>query len=306
MKILLTGATGFIGSYLLQNEKKTALRCVVRKGTSCCHSDSFSIDSLSAKTIWAGAFADIDVVVHLAALAHGKEKRVEDFREVNCLATLHLAREAANIGIKRFVYISSIGVNGFKTCGKPFSSCDVPIPHNAYTQSKYDAEIGLQHIAEKTGLEVVIVRPPLVYGKDAHGNFGRLVRLVKCVPFLPFGFVNNRRSFIAVQNLVDFIMTCVEHPQAAGHVFLPSDGLPISTKEFTCAIAKGLGKSLWQLPVPKNLMYLGAKFMRKTQQAEQLLGDLDVDFCPLFDILGWTPPYSMEEAMTTLAEKKND
>ncbi|MUK61338.1 NAD-dependent epimerase/dehydratase family protein [Aliivibrio fischeri] len=297
--ILLTGATGFIGHYVSQ--KKLQIKYAVRDNDTSL-TNSFVIKALDSKTNWQGAFNQIDSIIHLAGLAHSHSFTNDDYQSVNVDGTLHLAREAAIAGVKRFVFVSSIGVNGTATQQVPFSVDSEPKPHNAYAQSKYDAEIGLKKIADETGLEVVIVRPTLVYGPAAPGNFGALTRLVNKVPVLPFGLVSNKRDFISVQNLADLLVTCVNHPNAAGHTFLASDGKAVSIKDFSNAIAKGLNKQLIQLPVPVWCMRLAGKLLGKSIMVEQLVGDLEVDSSNAQEVLGWLPPYTMQESMHSLLE----
>ncbi|ACH64821.1 putative epimerase/dehydratase WbiG [Aliivibrio fischeri MJ11] len=297
--ILLTGATGFIGHYVSQ--KKLQIKYAVRDNDASL-TNSFVIKALDSKTNWQGAFNQIDSIIHLAGLAHSHSFTNDDYQSVNVDGTLHLAREAAIAGVKRFVFVSSIGVNGTATQQVPFSVDSEPKPHNAYAQSKYDAEIGLKKIADETGLEIVIVRPTLVYGPNAPGNFGSLTRLVNRVPVLPFGLVNNKRDFISVQNLADLLVTCANHPKAAGHIFLASDGEAVSIKDFSNAIAKGLNKQLIQLPVPVWCMRFAGKLVGKSMMVEQLAGNLEVDSSNAQEVLGWIPPYTMQQAMHSLLE----
>ncbi|NNN69580.1 NAD-dependent epimerase/dehydratase family protein [Vibrio sp. 3-2(1)] len=299
-KILLTGATGFIGRHMLSNENIAG--CVVREGEAIPDVDNFVISELSGKTNWSGAFESVDTVIHLAGLAHSSIYSEDELNEVNCHSVVNLANSAYESGVRRFVFVSSICVNGTSTQELPYKESSIPCPHNSYAQSKYYAELGLKEIAEKTGLEVVIVRPTLVYGPSAPGNFGLLTRLVNKLPFLPFGLANNRRDFIAVQNLADLLVTCAKHPNAAGHTFLASDGETVSIKEFTNAIAKGLGKKVFQLPIPVTLMRLAGKFVGKSDMIEQLYGNLEVDSSNIKDVLGWTPPLTMKQAMATLRD----
>jgi len=300
--VLMTGCNGFIGKYLASSE--LIHRHVIRQQCVNSYRDSFKIEQLHLGTNWSGAFENIDCVIHLAGLAHSLKFSKQDYVSVNVEGTLKLASEAAKADVKRFVFVSSIGVNGISTKQRPFSIHSEPLPHNTYAKSKLAAEEGLRKIAKETGLEIVIVRPTLVYGENAPGNFGTLVRLVQKVPFLPFGLVNNKRDFIAVQNLVDLLITCAKHPDAAGHTFLASDGRSVSTKEFTNAIAKGFNKSLIQLPIPTGLMQIGARMIGKKIMAEQLLGNLQVDSSNTKHVLGWVPPYTMEQAMSLLKENK--
>lgn len=302
MKILMTGSTGFIGRNLSSSD--SIHRHVVRRDEQHNYQSYFTIDSLDAETIWEGAFDGIDAVIHLAGLAHSNRFTDSDYESVNVAGTLRLASEASKRGVRRFVFVSSIGVNGTSTQTVPFSVASVVEPHNTYAQSKYDAELGLKDIAEKSGLEVVIIRPTLVYGPGAPGNFGMLTKLVSKLPCLPFGLAKNKRDFIAVQNLADLLVTCATHPNAAGHTFLASDSETVSIKEFTNAIAKGLEKKIVQLPVPVSLMKLVGKITGKSTMIEQLYGNLEVDSSNIKEVLGWTPPYTMKQAMASLSERK--
>lgn len=302
MKILITGATGFVGQEIIT--QKANFRCVIRDGESLTCDDVFVIARLDKNTCWDAGLTNINAIIHLAGIAHNKYVSQDDFRSVNTEGTLHLAREAARLGVKRFVFVSSIGVNGTFTDKTPFNIHSTANPHNHYAQSKYEAELGLKKIADETGLEVVIVRPTLVYGVNAPGNFGMLTKLVKIFPFLPFGLVNNRRSFISVKNIASLLLECVTNRNAAGHIFLASDGDTISTKQLTNAIADGLGKKVIQLPIPASFMRLCGKLTGKSVVIEQLLGNLEVDSSNLQEVLGWTPPFSMSQTMASLRELK--
>ena len=303
-KVLITGATGFVGMHLV--ELIDFPRCVVRKQEPHQFSDFYEIDSLETTTDWSLAFDDVEAIVHLAGIAHMRDVNEATYRKVNKEGTLCLAKEAVKAGVKRFVFVSSIGVNGTVTHDAPFSIDTIAKPHNSYTQSKYDAEVGLRKIAEDTGLEVVIIRPTLVYGPDAPGNFGMLTKLVNKLPILPFGLANNQRDFIAVQNLADLLVTCTWSPDAAGYTFLANDGETVSTKEFTDMIARGLGKNVVQLPIPTSFMRLAGKLTGKSAMIEQLVGNLQVDSSNLKSVLNWTPPLTMKQAMATLRNSGNE
>lgn len=302
MKILLTGGSGFVGKHLIKLLGDDVL--CVKRNTEVIYSNDFLINTLDSQTNWTGAFDDIDCVIHLAGLAHSNIFTEKDYRSVNVDGTLQLANQAAKSGVKRFVFVSSIGVNGKVTKELPFTEGSIVKPHNIYAESKYQAELGLRKISSETGLEFVIVRPTLVYGYKAPGNFGSLLRLVQITPFLPFGYAKNKRNFISVQNLADLLFICAKHPKASGHTFLASDGPPVSIKEFTNAIAKGINKSLIQIPIPTSLMRLLAFLIGKSTMSEQLLDNLEVDSSNAYEVLGWKPPYSMEQAMHLLSEKK--
>lgn len=302
MTIFVTGATGFIGRALLdaiEGEFRYSVRN--RKHVTC--KEQFFIDSIDEDTNWSGAFDGCQSVIHLAGAAHSKHS-AEEFVKVNVDGTRHLAYQAAKQGVKRFVFVSSIGVNGGCTFDKPFSNVSLANPHNAYTKSKLEAELALREISNETGIEVVIVRPTLVYGPLAPGNFGSLSRLINKFSILPFGLANNKRDFIAVQNLADLLLICATNPNAAGHTFLASDGETVSIKAFTNAIAKAFNKPLVQLPIPVSLIYTISRIFGKLTMAEQLFGNLQVDSADTRKILGWVPPLTMEQAMTSLSEDK--
>lgn len=298
INILLTGGAGFIGHEL--SKKYKIKRHIVRANEVHNYKSKHTIETLSNTTNWQGAFDCIDSIIHLAGLAHSSLFTEKDYRSVNVDGTIHLASEAAKAGVKRFVFVSSIGVNGSLTADSPFSIYSALQPNNAYAKSKYDAEIGLKKIAQDTGMELVIVRPTLVYGPNAPGNFGALTRLIIKTSCLPFCLTNNRRDFISVQNLADLLIMCAKHPNAVGHTFLASESETVSIKEFTNAIAKGLDRSLLQLPVPISVMRLTGRLFRKSAMVEQLLGNLEVDSSNLKEVLDWTPPYTMEESMAFL------
>ncbi|MFA0216704.1 NAD-dependent epimerase/dehydratase family protein [Vibrio cyclitrophicus] len=300
MNILLTGSSGFIGGNFI--ERYPVFREVVREASGLMSLSKHSIVNIDEHASWIGAFNDIDTVIHLAGLAHSHSHTVKDYQSINVSGTLHLAREAAISGVKRFVFVSSIGVNGTKTHGAPFSEKSKCKPHDAYSQSKCDAEVALKSLAIETGLEVVIVRPTLVYGPGAPGNFGSLAKLIRNFPLLPFALTCNRRSFISVQNLCDLLFVCASHPKASGHTFLASDGEPVSTKEFTNTIAVGMGCSLIQCPVPIWIIKLLGKLLNKEKMVQQLVGDLEVDSSNLKHVLDWDAPYTMKQSMSYLSE----
>lgn len=299
--ILVTGSSGFIGRNFVTElisrrcEYRTASRNFLESKT-----DNIVVGDINANTDWSNALVDVNCIIHLAGAAHDAKVSDDLFNETNHLGTLNLARYASKSGVKRFVFVSSIGVNGTKTGAVPFSPYQDLNPHNSYAESKYRAEVGLKRIERETGLEVVIVRPTLVYGPRAPGNFGKLTSLICKTCILPFGSADNKRSFIAVQNVVDLLFVCANHPNAAGHAFLASDGEAISIKDFTNAIGEGLDKKIVQLAVPVSLIKLLGKVLGKSAMIEQLYGDLQVDSSNLKTVLGWTPPLSMKQAMLSL------
>ena len=221
------------------------------------------------------------------------------FRMANLEGTLNLARQAVKAGVKRFVFISTIGVNGSHTIlGEPFSEVDKPNPHNNYTLSKWEAEQELMSIALETGLEIVIIRPPLVYGSNAPGNFRSLMAAVmRCWP-LPLGLVNNRRSLVAVDNLVDFIVTCINHPKAANQTFLVSDGQDLSTKELVRGIAQAASLPICLLPLPVWLLRAGGRLLGKADAVQGLCGNLQINISKAHNLLGWVPTISVNEGLS--------
>lgn len=303
MKTLLTGATGFVGSRLaesLDSLPEFELTCAVRRATQSCRGREVVVNSLNANTDWSAALAKQQLVIHAAARAHIIKEEVSDalaeYRRVNVEGTLGLAQQAVEAGVQRFVFISSIGVNG-NISSRPFTEVDQPNPVEFYAQSKWEAEQGLWKLQKDTGMEVVIIRPPLVYGAGAPGNFGALVRWIsKGVP-LPLGAVHNRRSLVAVDNLVDLIITCADHPEAANQVFLAGDGQDLSTTELLRGVAQALGKPARLVPVPEGLLMLSATFLGKKSMAQRLLGSLQVDISKARDVLGWQPPVSVREGL---------
>ncbi len=294
MKLVLTGGTGFIGSHFInQVDATTDLLLLSRKS----HKQHNVLNYDSLFEVSSDDLANRDVFLHLAGIAHKSDTSDADYYKYNTELTLHLAEQAAKAGIKRFVFVSSIGVNGASTLNKPFNSESVANPHNAYANSKYLAEKGLKDISDKSGLEVVIIRPTLVYGSNAPGNFEKLQSLVLKSPALPFAGINNNRSFIAVQNLVDLLMCCLVHPKANGMLILASDGEVISIKTFTNRIAKSLNTKLFQIPVPSAALNFIARCLGKEKMVEQLVGDLAVDSSKEYQILNWFPKYTMEQAL---------
>ncbi|WP_421620822.1 UDP-glucose 4-epimerase family protein [Alkalilimnicola ehrlichii] len=303
--VLVTGANGFVGSRLMEGLSAVPAYTVagaVRRltGESADGIQRHAVGDLGAQTDWRPALAGTDVVVHTAARAHVMADAVTDplaeYRRVNVDGTRALARQAAAQGVRRFVFISSIGVNGNINIA-PFRSTDLPAPADAYAISKYEAEQALKQIAAQTGMEVVIVRPPLVYGPNAPGNFGKLMEWVRRGVPLPLGAVNNRRSLVALDNLVDLIATCIAHPAAANEVFLVSDGEDLSTTDLLRRVGNAMGRPARLIPVPPSLLEVAAAMLGKREVARRLLGSLQVDISKTRDVLGWEPPVSVDEGL---------
>lgn len=303
MKVLITGSNGFIGSNLTNKLKLTHI--VIGHGRSSCNSlntSDFLKVNIDSQSNWKKLLTGINTIVHLAAVAHNNSNDPAYINEVNVKGTINLAEQAEKSGVKRFIFISSIGVLGNSTTNTlPFDEYSNAAAHSQYAQSKLDAEIALLKIAEETELEVVIIRPVLVYGIGAPGNFGKLVSLVNKMPMLPFALCKNKRSFISVDNLVDFVSTCIEHPKAKNEIFCISDDNDVSIRGFTDGIAKGLNKRLIQLPIPVSIFKLLGKITGKSEPIEQLIGDLQVDSSKARELLDWTPPITMAETFSKLS-----
>ncbi len=309
--ILLTGGTGFIGSAYLHDAlvKNINFVVAVRKHTDKLPQQvsQVVVGELSATQDWSKALQGVDVVVHCAARALVLKDVSQDpltvYRIANTHATLNLARQAAQAGARRFVFISSIKVNGEWTEeGKPFSPDDRHNPIDPYGLSKYEAEHGLKAIALQTGLEVVIIRPPLVYGKGVKGNFASMVRWVKIGVPLPLGAVPNQRSLVALKNLISFMQLCCVHPQAANQTFLISDGEDISTTELLRRVARVYGVPARLLPIPVSLMNFVAKLLGKGAMANRLFGNLQVDSSKAKSLLGWSPVVTIDEQLHMMME----
>jgi nucleoside-diphosphate-sugar epimerase len=314
-KALVTGASGFVGQSLcrhLLNSGIEVVAAVRRKITEGGLADipcaQISAGEIHSKTDWATAIAGVDTVFHLAARVHVMRENagnpLEEFRKVNVAGTEHLARSAVASGVKRLVYVSSIGVNGLLTdFGRPFSETDNPNPHNAYAISKWEAEQCLSRVAADTGLEVVIVRPPLVYGAGAPGNFAQMLKVLARGMPLPFASVDNRRSLIYVGNLVDALALCATHPAAAGQTYLVGDGEDISTSDLLRRLGVEMGHPARLFPCPQAFLKLAGLLTGKSDQVERLLGSLQVDSGKIRRELNWRPPYTLEQGLRATAER---
>ncbi|MCZ4294815.1 UDP-glucose 4-epimerase family protein [Vibrio sinaloensis] len=307
MKLLITGSSGFVGSRLLEKVRALGTEpCLaVRKPMPGC--SAFLISGIDSQMDWSEALEGIDCVVHCAARVHQMNDSASDlleaYREVNTRGTLNLARQTAQAGVKRFVFISSIKVNGeFSPSGHPFQPDLVHVPDDPYGLSKYEAEVQLRELAEKTGLEVVIIRPPLVYGPGVKANFLSMMHWVeKGIP-LPLGAIHNSRSFVYVDNLVDLILTCCKHPKAAGETFLVSDGTDVSTTQLLKAVALSMNKRVHLLPIPMPIINFSSKLIGKPQISQRLCGSLQVDISHTRKILEWEPPVTFEQGLKRTAQ----
>lgn len=300
MKILITGSDGFVGSTLCDALQQRGIENVqtVRKNASGA---KISVGNLSAETNWQHVLPGCTCVIHLAARVHVMDEQAGDplaaFRAINVDATLNLAKQAVAAGVRRFVFVSSVKVNGEETFEQPFTAFDTPAPLDPYGQSKLEAEVALQELARETGLEVVIVRPPLVYGPGVRANFLNLMKLVRKGLPLPLGAIHNRRSMVAVGNLVDLLILCSWHQQAVGQVFMVSDECDMSITQLLRQLSHGMQRRNLLLPIPAGLIAGTARLMGKSAIASRLLGSLQVDIQHTKDRLQWQPPLSMPDAL---------
>jgi nucleoside-diphosphate-sugar epimerase len=310
MKVLVTGASGFVGNALcthLALEGYTVIGAVRDMPQKPLPGVKYqNVSSMNASADWREVLAGIEVVVHCAARVHIMNETSVDplalFREVNVKGTLCLAEQAVDSGVKRFVYISSIKVNGEATFEHPFKADDAPAPEDPYGISKWEAEQVLWEIAEKTGLEIVIVRPPLIYGPGVRANFLRLMKWIMSGVPLPLGAIKNRRSMVALDNLVDLIKNCLNNPQAINQVFLVSDGDDLSTKTLFQRTAISLGKPARLVYVPVSVLWIIARIFGKSGIAERICGSLQVDISKTRDRLNWSPPVAVDEALRKTAK----
>lgn len=335
MNLFITGAPGFVGSTFIKRhlQENVQLTAAVLAGEEVGHLPDTvkrtTLEPLSELSDYTSALQNIDVVIHLAARVHVMQETAADplqeFRKVNLYGTERLARQAAKACVKRFVFMSTIGVNGDNSGDKPYTEDDVVYPHNHYSVSKYEAEVALRQISIETGMEVVIIRAPLVYGPGNPGNFLSLLRIVsKSVP-LPLASISNKRSLIYIGNLVDALAMCATHPAAAGQTYLVSDGEDVSTPELVCRVARALGVRVRLMPFPVLLMKLAGKLLdnfgfwivniglfgskaekrihnyRFTGAVNRLTGSLTVDSSKIRQELGWVPPFTMEEGLLETA-----
>ncbi|MEI8672054.1 SDR family oxidoreductase [Vibrio sp. SA48] len=309
MKVAVTGVTGFLGKTLVKSLKKSVQ--VIQIGREKNHKvngEHIYIKTIDSSSQYNLSVYKPDVIVHCAARVHVMDEKLNTsvnlYREVNTFGTINLAKQAIQAGVKRFIFISSIKANGEITeVDMPFKSDDKRSPKDGYGLSKSEAEEQLLKLAEETGLEVVIIRPTLVYGPGVKANFASLMNLVSRGIPLPFGCItNNKRSLVSVDNLIDLIITCIDHPKAANQVFLVSDDHDVSTSAMVREMAKALGKATWQLPVPIWCYNLTGKLFNKSDVVDRLTGSLQVDITHTKETLGWIPPQSLEEGFKQTAD----
>ncbi|MCQ4239542.1 UDP-glucose 4-epimerase family protein [Stutzerimonas stutzeri] len=313
MNVLVTGATGFVGSALVRRLGTEGEHSVVGAVRSLGQRTSHVTTIAAAPVRWLelgdlaraerldGLFEGIDVVVHCAARVHmmsdGHANPSAAFRAVNVDGTIKLAKQSALEGVRRFVFLSSVKVNGERTWGVPFRADDMPAPEDAYALSKLEAEQGLMEVAASTGMDVVIIRAPLVYGPGVKGNFESLIKLVDKQLPLPFGAIHNKRSLVSIANLVDLVIRCMTHDAAANQIFLAGDGKDVSTTELLHSIAGTMGTRVWLIPVPAEIIRLSASLIGKRAVAQRLLDSLQLDISKTRELLGWLPRQSFEEGL---------
>jgi nucleoside-diphosphate-sugar epimerase len=304
MNILVSGGTGFIGRSLLKRFNEMGYKlwaCVRNYDSTLPVSVKQTIVNDSFDFVEATVLKDIDIIIHLAGRAHIFDsdpcEAVLKHRRVNAEGTKKLGLLAVKYGVKRFVFISTIGVNGVKN-SKPFSEKDIIAPSGPYAVSKYEAEMSLKELSDSSDLEVVIIRPPLVYGHSAPGNFGAILKWVESGWPLPFGLVENKKAFVGLDNLVGFVATCMVHPNAKNEVFLVSDGVDISLPEMLRVLAKVKGYKLFLVPVPARILkFFIVTLMRKNEEYQKLTSSLEVDISKAEAVLGWKPLLSMEKQL---------
>lgn len=308
--VLITGASGFVGSALLDRlinddgnySPVAAFRQIADSNRVNNRMRSVIIGNHDAYTNWSAALVGVACVVHAAARVHVMNESSLDpmasFREVNVNGTLCLARQAAASGVRRFVFISSVKVNGEETAiGRPFVEADLPQPSDPYGQSKYEAELGLRELAANTGMEIVIIRPPLVYGYGVKANFAAMMRWLKRGVPLPLGGIHNQRSLVSLSNLVDLIVTCLTHSAAANQTFMVSDGEDVSTSDLLRRMGKVMGHPARLISFPEYLLKVAAGLLGQADVAQRLCGSLQVDISKARELLGWTPPLTLDEGL---------
>lgn len=304
--VLVTGASGFVGLHLCQHllAQGYRVKAVARKATfALTHANLtyHQVDNIDGKTSWQGILDGVTVVVHLAARVHQmndrKMKALSAYQEVNVKGTQHLVRQAVKHQVSRFIYISTIKVNGEKTFEMPFRADDQPHPQDAYSLSKLQAEKILQEEARRQGMEWVIIRPPLIYGPQVKGNFKQLIKLAKTAYPLPLHSIKNQRSLVSVFNLVSFIECCLSHQNAQREVFLVSDNQDLSTPGLIRALRAAMGKRSGLFPFPIFILKLLGLVLGKKRQLERLTESLQVNIEKSMRLLNWQPPYSIDESL---------
>jgi nucleoside-diphosphate-sugar epimerase len=303
-RVLVTGADGFVGNTLcpLLAQAGYVIRAALRtdKPGPAGAAERVVVGDIGGHTDWTQALRDVDMVVHLAARVHVMHDAADaagSYRETNAHGTQRLAAEAAHHDVRRFVYLSSVKVNGEETEARAYGAADVPHPLDPYGCSKWQAEQSLAEIAASTGMQTLVVRSPLVYGPGVRANFLRLLRWVDRERWLPFGGIHNQRSLVSVWNLCDLLSHLLDSPTASGHTWMVSDGQDISTPDLVRRIASAMGRRARLVPVPAPLLRLAGALLGQKAEVRRLCGSLTVDIAPTRERLGWSPPLSMDEAL---------
>lgn len=314
MKVLVTGANGFVGQHLTKQFAKKSFDVIkiVRKSNNLKDQDNIVCKDISSNTKWHDVLNKVDVVIHLAGRAHVMHEESNNpyalYRAINVDATVNLAKQSITAKVKRFIYISSVKVNGESTTDTGFIEQDKPKPKDYYGVTKSEAELALHDLCKNSAMELITIRPPLIYGPGVKANFLSLIKLCnKSIP-LPFGAINNKRSYIYIDNLIAFIELCLTHPNAANQTFLVSDDDDQSTTSLIKSIKLALDKKPIMIPISKNILYRILSVMIKKSLADRLLGNLQVDISKAKTMLNWVPSYTFKEGITkTVAYyKKND
>lgn len=302
---LVTGATGFIGAAVCQEFSKIACVRGSARGANISQNGTnfqFFQADLAKNFNWKNHLNEVDVVIHCGARVHIFDEQSDDplreFRLINVDGTINLATQAAECGVRRFIFLSSIGVHGLENSGRPYRFDDVPNPSNPYALSKYEAEIALFELGRQTGMEIVCIRPPLVYGYGAPGNFAKLLRALASGFPIPLGAVTqNKRSYVFVDNLLSLIKCCTNHPAAANQVFLVSDDESLSTVDLLRRVARVLEQPARIISIPIPMLNMAATLMRKRDVIRSLCGSLEVDIEKTKELLDWVPPFGVDEGL---------
>ena len=312
MRVAVTGASGFVGQAVItellsrQYDVHAVVRSLDKNAPVLARAiQTFSVGDIGPDTDWRDALTEVDCIVHCAARAHAMNETdaLEAYRAVNVDGTRRLAEQAAGMGVRRLVYLSSIKVNGEQTVpGDRFSTLNNTFPEDPYGISKWEAEQALHEVSAKTGLEIVIIRPSLVYGPGVKGNFLSLLGWLKKGIPLPLGAIHNQRSLVGIDNLIDLIITCIDHPAAANRTLLVSDDEDLSTTELLRGMGHALGMPARLLPVPSSLLQFGANLLGKKDVAQRLFGNLQVDISKTKEILNWKPPVGVDEGLRKTAQ----